>query len=47
MVATTEGDVNRQQTLKLIEEKENIERKIAEYGQILKKVRFKKFSRIF
>lgn len=39
MVATTEGDANRQQVLKLIEEKENIERKIAEYGQILKNVR--------
>lgn len=40
MVATTEGDANRQQTLKLIEEKENIERKIEEYGQILKKVSY-------
>lgn len=40
MVVTTDGDRNRQKTLKLIEEKENIEKKIEEYGQILKNVRF-------
>jgi hypothetical protein len=39
MVATTEGDANRKQVLKLIEEKENIEKKISEFGEILKKVK--------
>lgn len=38
MVATTENDTNRERVLKLIEEKESIERKINEYGEILKKV---------
>lgn len=38
MVATTEVDSNRQYVLKLMDEKDKIERKISEYGEILKKV---------
>lgn len=38
MVATTEVDSNRQYVLKLMDEKDKIERKICEYGEILKKV---------
>lgn len=41
MVATTENDSNREHVLKLIEDKENIERKINEYGEVLKKVNSK------
>lgn len=38
MVATTEDNTNRQEVLKLIEEKESIEQKINEFGEILRKV---------
>jgi hypothetical protein len=38
MVASTEGEQQRLQVLKLIDEKKKIEDKIAEYGLILKNV---------
>ena len=39
MVATTVENDNRQQVLKLIEEKDKIEKKISEFGDVLRKVR--------
>lgn len=39
MVATTTENDNRQQVLKLIEEKDKIEKKISEFGDVLRKVR--------
>lgn len=42
MVSTTNENDNRQQVLKLIEEKEKIEKKISELGDVLRKVRIYK-----